>query len=450
MAPRMWLKVVVPVTAALLALAACSSHTSTPAPSTDLYVDPATGLDTNPGTKTEPVKTIAEALKDFTPGETIVLDAGTYDEISGETWAYTLPAGVVLQANTSGVVLSSTAGTNGFTANADATIVGVTLTGFHDALTATGGALTLENATFDSNYRGIALSNSAKATLTNTDFTGSGAGADLAAASSLTMTGGTVTGLTNVAFYADGSASLSLNQVQVSNTTSEIVELRQSATAVLTGCSIDNASPQGSGGSSSLVPSDSTTLTLANTNVGDAYGYAILTYGSATVTIQGGSIYGNGYGGINASGPLTIDGTSITSNSNDGVDATGTTTITNAFIDNNAQDGIYYDGSNTLKVRGTELKMNKIGVELAGAGGSADLGACGDAGNNVLQSTVSGSVGLFADLWTNSIISAEGNTWNPSVQGADGSGAYGPCLPPVGGPQSGSNITIGSGVGVYL
>ena len=168
------------------------------------------------------------------------------------------------------------------------------------------------------------------------------------------MTGGTVTGLTNVAFYADGSASLSLNQVQVSNTTSEVVELRQSATAVLTSCSIDNASPQGSGGSESLVPSDSTTLTLSNTNVGDAYGYAILTYGSATVTIQGGNIYGNGYGGINASGPLTIDGASIASNSNDGVDATGTTTITNAFIDNNAQDGIYYDGSNTLKVRGTD------------------------------------------------------------------------------------------------
>lgn len=444
MASRRWSLLTAPLLTAALALAACSSQPASPT-SSKLYVDPATGLDTNPGTKAEPLKTIAEALKDYAAGETIVLDAGTYNEISGEAWPYTLPAGVVIQANTSGVVLASNAGANGFNASADATFKGVTMTGFQNAVAASGGTLTLSNTTLDSNFKSLVLSGTAKADLSTTDFKGSGAGADLTASSSLTMTGGSVTGLTNTAFYADGSATVNLSQVQVTNTTYEALELRQTATAVLTACTIDNASPQGGGSGASLVPSDNSTLTLKNTNVGNAASYGILTYGSAAVNIQGGDIYGNGTAGINASGPLTIDGATVSYNGADGIEATGATTITNAVIDNNAQDGIYYDGTNTLKVRGTELKSNKIAVQLAGPGGMADLGTYSDQGNNVLQSTVTGSTGVYADTWTTTSIRASGNTWNPNVEGASATGIY-----LIGGsftgPDSGGNITLGSGV----
>lgn len=57
-----------------------------------------------------------------------------------------------------------------------------------------------------------------------------------------------------------------------------------------------------------------------------------------------------------------------------------------------------------------------------------DLGTPASPGNNVIQS--SQGIGVALQLWADEdfVLPAHGNTWRPSVQGADASGAYAPQL----------------------
>lgn len=433
------------VTASLLFLAACG--TSPGAGPSALYVKPDTGLDTNPGTASAPFKTIEKALTLVRSGESIVLYAGTYDEISGETWNYTVPAGVTLHGNTSGVILQSNTSAGGLTLSGDATIEGVTLKGFGGALMADAGALTLKNTTFDSDNNGIVLTASASATLTSTSFTGSGSGASLYNAATLSMSGGTVTGLDGDVFYITGTASIELTGVQVQDTTSYVLDMRQTSVATLTNCTITNSSPQGSGGSSSLDLVDSATLQLQDTGVDQAYGYAVLARdATTTVDIHGGTFALNGYGGISAAGYLAVDGANVSNNTGDGVDAAGSVVVTNSTLSYNTSYAVNVGSGGSIALFGSQLSGNGGGVILNGSGGNANLGTASKPGNNTIQNLSSGT-GL-AVFWTSGTIQAVGNTWNPSVQGADASGHYTSQL--LSGPMSGENFTMPSGVDVQL
>lgn len=446
MPSRKWSVLVGPVLATALTLVACSSPSTQPV--APVYVDPASGLDTNPGTQAAPFKTIAKALQAPASNGVIMLEPGTYDVASGESWPLSLPNGIELRGDGTGAVLVGSPTTNGLAVDAVVSLTDITLKGFQIAVVVSAGSLTVTGVTFDNDGEGMVLEGTSQALLTNTDFSGGGAGVAAQTASTFTMTGGTVSGLSGVAFYADGTSSLQLDQVQVTNTTAEVVQARTASTALLTNCSIDSSSPQGSTTGDSLSVAESSTLTLLNTTISGAAGYAVHSFGSSTTTITGGSIAGSGNAAIDAEASLTVDGTSILGNDT-GIYATGDATIRNAVIKNNTQAGIAYLGTSTLKVRGSRIENNLVGVDLEGTGGGglADLGGTTDPGANTIQAP-SGGTGLYAPNWTVSLVIAYGNTWVPSAQGADAGGGYPDGT--VSGPTSGQNYTLGSGVGLFL
>lgn len=436
----------VPLAGLVMALSACATTGSTTAP--DLYVDAAVGADTNPGTKAEPFKTIAAALAAADAGQAVVLEPGTYDEASGETWGYALASGAQLRAAASGVVLHTATGAAGFSLASGGVIDGVTFTGFDPAVGASGGDVTLDGDTFDADPLGVSATGSARVTLTGATFQGTGAGARLFESSALTMTGGSVTGLDAIAFAVNDNAHLELAQVTAQSVPSEVVSLHQSASATVSHSTISGSGPNTGGASASLLAADSSHLTLDHTEVALAAAYAVIgaAFGS-TVDVQAGTIHDSGYGGINSTGTVSVDGATIEHNHYAGLNVAGALTVTNAIIRDNGSAGIAYSGTATLKVRGSYLTGNGYGVSLGGTGGTADLGTATDPGGNFVQS-VSGGTGLNAPAWTNDTIQAVGNTWSPNVQGADAAGHYTSQI--VTGPVSGQNITLGSGVALQL
>jgi len=442
----------VAATASLLLLTACSSGAAGGGGGslTSLYVDPASGLDSNPGTKASPLKTIGKAVSLAKGGDTIVLMAGTYDEISGESWGYTVPAGVTLKGNTTGVVLQSNSHADGFTLSGDATVTGVTMKDFGAALSSSGGTLTMKNDTFTGNGYAAVLSSSAKATLATTDFTGSGWGLSLQDSASASVSGGTVDGIDGDAFDVSGSASLTLDGVQATGTHDDVVYLSQAATATISNCVFQDSSAQGSGGSSSVDLSGSSSVTLTDTSITGAYSNAVLSRDAGnSVVINGGSFSDNGGYGVESEGSLSVNGGSFDSNAYYGIVAVaGTAVISNAAMSYNARQGFYAEGSPTIKLRNDTLTDNSEGaVYLNSGSGSADFGTAGDPGGNTFQQTASGSVGLTV-LWTNAAVQAVGDTWNASVQGADAGGHYSSQV--LSGPLSGANITLVTGASLQL
>ncbi len=65
----------------------------------NLYVNPAIGNNTNPGTQQAPFKTITQALKVASPNTTIQLAEGKYSAENGETFPLTVPFGVKVIGN---------------------------------------------------------------------------------------------------------------------------------------------------------------------------------------------------------------------------------------------------------------------------------------------------------------------------------------------------------------
>lgn len=63
---------------------------------TTLYVNPATGKDSNLGSATTPFKTLTKALASATAGSTIHLADGTYNATTGELFPLVIPAGVMV------------------------------------------------------------------------------------------------------------------------------------------------------------------------------------------------------------------------------------------------------------------------------------------------------------------------------------------------------------------
>jgi hypothetical protein len=70
-----------------------------------------------------------------------------------------------------------------------------------------------------------------------------------------------------------------------------------------------------------------------------------------------------------------------------------------------------------------------------------DLGSAADAGSNTFTGNT--STGLRINLSSAGAAQAVGNTWNPNVQGADGSGRYASPVQETG-PASGANYIIGN------
>lgn len=431
------------------------------------YVDSAIGLDGNAGTMDRPFKTIQKALSVASAGQTVILFAGTYDAASGETWGYTLPAGVTLKANTSGVLLRGSGTGTAFTledgsridyvelerfgvalraSGASQTLTGAILTGNGTGLSADGtAAVTLTSAMLTGNSVGLSAIDTAQLTLGSVTIEGGRGGIELYESARLTMTGGTISGMgPNCAggvhgLYVGGAAEATLQNVTIRDVFGSAIELRQASSATVRNGSLFQDGSGGCGNGETIGVVESASLHLIDTNVTnghDPYALVLAYSPSVWIDLDGGQISGGNTAGVYAQGTLTVDWTSIGTSFYGIWVAEGQANVSNADIVGNGV-GIYVSQGPLLTLRMTEVRNSTTtGIQVFGA---VDLGTGASPGGNVITSNPTGVRASGAALYT---VSAVGNTWNPSAQGADVSGHYASAL--VTGPAGGSNYTLDS------
>jgi hypothetical protein len=423
-----------------LLLTACPGPT---APS-QLYIDPAKGLETNPGSLDKPLKTLKAALVQASSGptKTVVLLAGIYDGASGETWGYTVPDGVTVKANSAGVVLAGLQGKVALTLSGSAALSFLTLKGFDLAVQASAGSPTLTGVIFQENKTALKLSGSAQATLTDVTFSGNvpfSAGDTLAALllsdsaqatlnnpifkdtfpstltgqSKIILNGGSASGFGSAVMRMSGSSRLSCQGFSAQNILSSqtVLNLSENSLAELNKCSYLLQS--GAGDASLAFLSGSAQISLQEVS---ALGDLELGLGGAATraTVVGGFV-----GIVYSSGILTISGSSHRQLILSG----GSATVTNATISNSINSSVYVGGGN-LKLRGSKISSssNGMGLLVANTVGvlPPDLGSPSDPGNN----NFAGGEGVGLEVNAPVQVSAVGNTWKANVQGANAQGQY--------------------------
>ena len=341
--------------------------------------DPA-GADTNLGTAAAPFRTVKRAVEAAGPGDTIQLLDGVYDGTAGETWSYTLPAGLTIVGqsmagtNLFGPVVDgasadggSAPGTTGFLAPGGLTMKSLTLNAFDTAIAATGpGALTLEDLGVPD-----ALTTAVRAD---------------AAGVTVTVTGGALSGEQDAILLGDHCTSCTLT---------------------VTGASLDGALM----GGHTVEVSAMATGTHTVLQMVDVHGDISVTPGDATLSVSGSTIKEIGSearGTINfGGGALDVTDSTITLNAdNFGVNFAGETLTLSGVTIEGGHYGVYQLSGNA-KARGTKIQdYGYIGYYLAQ--GNLDIGTATEPGNDAFSSAATGPFvfGLYVDGVTQPVTSS--------------------------------------------
>jgi Protein of unknown function (DUF1565) len=447
-------------------ISASATITLQSATQTVLYVSAVNGSDTNPGSSSAPFKTLSKALSVASSGLTIKLQAGTYDASNGETYPETVPDGVsILVDNARNVFLIGKSTQDGLILAGSATLVGLDLQNFNTAIIATTGTQTLTNLAFNNNIRGLRLASNAQTTLNgNSSLANGKVGVALADTAKLVMEGGSIQDMTDAgaAAYASGidvvgSASLELTNITIANNpAATLLALRDSASAAIKSSKF-TGNGTGFFGGNTIVLLSSSSLELEDSEVRDNLkGTGIVLFdNSAALTIKGGCICTNKSNGIYSIGHVTLNGTLITGNGSGGIQiGGGTLDVTEAYVADNSDYGIHFNTrssttSSSLKVRKTYLRNSYIGLSINMKNtDSVDLGTSADPGNNVISNEAL-NLSIDKEAGGTVTVSAVGNTWDSSVQGADAAGHYPSSL--VTGPvTTGKNYNLVTGVSLQF
>lgn len=360
------------------------------------FVNPVSGADKNAGSADAPFKTLKHALSVVQSGQTVILYAGTYDGASGEDFGYTVPEGVTLKANSSGVMLVGLPSQNALTFAGDSSLQYLTFKGFATALTASSGSQALTGLAFEGNRYDLAWSGQAAATLQ--DCTSSGA---------------------SYALQAGGLSRLSILNGSFSGAERTAV-VQQSAVVSFDGTTITGGLLDAGG---------SSYLSLTDVELFGVDSYAVYVRDSSTqLRIQGGSFHDNTGNAsvISSSGQVTIDGASFSSNATAIGASAGTVTISNASIVNNSSYGVALGSGVAFKLRNSRVAGNAYGIYVSDASGGIDLGTASDPGGNTLQDNrnFSNSFGYNLGGGWSGVVQAVGNTWQANLQGSDAAGHY--------------------------
>jgi hypothetical protein len=452
--------------AGLLALAGPAS-----AAAKTLNVNPVTGKDTDSGTATKPLKTLAGALKLASSGDTVKLAGGGYGPgASGDQFPQSglpVPAGVTIEGALDGgfpaATLLGPGGGAALNLAGNATVRNLTWggQGFGVGLYAKQGTQALSNlfigtrseATANVDGRtfagGIVLRGTANAALNagaaganttgSTFFVNGGAAVLAVEQAHFTMNGGRITGgdqpncrtdAKGIVLFDAAQATLK-NILPFKNLAGSALGLTGTARATLSDSLIQRELPADCEPAPSVGLEGSASLTMDRANLlqnGTAdRGIGFLTTRAATLTYRGGSI--GGYANpIKATGEgnLTLQQANF-GNCRVCVDANGATgsiAITDSKLSAGRADIGVGVIAPTLKLRNSIIETAHTGILITGPG--ADLGTASDPGNNTFRgSTLPGATGVTVDTAVvTSTISAVGNTWNPNVQRADASGRY--------------------------
>jgi hypothetical protein len=268
----------------------------------------------------------------------------------------------------------------------------------------------------------ITLSNSADLHVSGGVFDGSGNGGDggswivVQNEATMTLSGVTLSNRTQFGLNISDSASVSL----INNTVLDHV-------GVANGC-------QGA-----ILVGGSATLSLNQAQISNSPGVAICVANGTTpttVNVTKGTFAHNLRGIFNPTGGgatavVTIDQSSFTNHAGDGITWNGfagtSFTITNSTFTGNGQGGIDFEGTGgSLSLRNSTVSSNiGLGVfigQSAATGVSADLGTQASPGLNTFTGNT--GTGLSVGLFPGQTLQAVGNTWNASQQGADANGHY--------------------------
>jgi hypothetical protein len=332
------------------------------------------GADTALGTTDAPFRTLKQAVQAAGPGDTIQLADGTYDATAGETWAYTVPAGLTVAGqSTAGTMLvapaadASGVGQNGLLAAANLTMRTLTMSAFDTAVSATGGG-----------------------TLTLTDVAVSGA---LTAAVSADVAGVTV-------MISGGS----LDSAQ------DAILLGDGCTSCILGVTGTGLSGSSMGGHTVEVTASASGSQTTLKQV-DVLGDVSVTADGSTLSISDSTIKEVGTesrGTINFSGIfLDVTNSTITLNAdNFGVNFAGQMLTLTTVTINGGKYGVYQLAGN-VKVRSTKVRdYGFMGYYLAQ--GNLDLGTATEAGGNSFASSATGDLvfGLYVDGITQPVTSS--------------------------------------------
>ena len=322
------------------------------------------GLDSQWGTAHSPYRSLGQALAVAGPGDTCVLEAGTYDAESGETWGYAVPDAVTLTGESA----------------AETVLEG----GVHPAPSATGtglaalnplGSLTVQKLSLADFDVAVDLARPAQVSLEGVAIRGNGTGLVVAAGgSSVKLTGGSVDAAAGAVEVAAACDACSLT---IDGTT-----LSESNTAPL--IQISEGSHHG-------------VLSFKNAELD---GSVLVLDRQATMTIEASHLRGNGNAALNFSGAqLDVTGSDIRADLGPfGINFNGgKMTLTDVTVEG-TEYGVY-QLAGTSKVRGSKFTgYSSIGYYYAA--GDLDLGTATEAGNNAFVGVGAEAYGLYVDTDT--------------------------------------------------
>lgn len=411
-----------------------------------LYVS-VTGDDTATGARVDPFETLAHAAGIAQFGDTIIFLDGDYDFGSFFT-VIDIPDGVdVVAENPGGVYITAEDGAL-MNLEGSSLIDGFEFQGFGPMLTAnseTDSTVTVTNSSFFECADGLpAIAAGGNATVMlvgeyGHDWGNCGSYAVLSADAHVIVNGGElqyVTGGDVNAFVAQDASRLDFLSVVAVDGNRQFLTQYDTSQVTITSSTISTrfSSVVTMTGSSALTVDDSD-LSL-DPDAADRLG-CIQNGMDAVGEIE---LYDSRFHhcakAISGVVPavLTLSGVEVDTMTVGGLELAGDDGGVISILDSNIHDTATYglrltadaggDQVLALTVRNTTFTGSSEGVRLLGAYGSGttwDFGTLAEPGGNTFLAT---TAGLAIDLGEGTFVSAVGNTWLPSQQGADGSGYY--------------------------
>lgn len=318
------------------------------------------------GTVEDPYRTLAFALTQTQPADTVLLLDGTYTSADGEVWPTFVPLGVTVRGESqSGTLLDGQlAGVHGVILQDGTTVADLSITGFNYGMGMIAGSGSVENVRAYQNAAGGLIG---------------------VATAELQVTGGRFDqNAIGISLY--NTASLSMAGAQVDNNGNTGVFLRDSASLEDSGSTVSD-NPYGVYAAMSSSADFSSSAVIDNTSRG------LWVNHTATATAQDSTFDGNLYGvWVSLSAEIMFEGGSASHNLRDGFffANAASATLHDVEIHDNDDDklgGVCFSGiaaftSGQLTLRDTSFQDNCFGIYTAIEASVFDLGTAVDPGGN--------------------------------------------------------------------
>jgi len=443
-----------------------------------LYVDPASGDDTNPGTDASPLRTITRATQLATAGESIFLKDGVYG--AGEPRpgnCIVIPPAVSVRAVRPGRArMVAVAAARGCALSvSDGLVEGIEFQDYEIALQFLSGTTTVRGVRVEGSDFAFALRGTARVTVSDpvvTGYVNTAFGVAIGVVeeqSLLTVQGGVFEGATTgiAMFMVRGDAQLVLEGTVLRDNARNAVRVSDSASLLLRDVTIDNCGRAAPGadmssifmGSLNSAPVRATSLRMERSRIVRApgNGIGVVYYGNRASNIEvrlfDSAVTDSGRRGlfvnpIAMADPalvitLEIQSSTVSRNAGGGILA-GLSALdirASLFSGNDVEIGASFHPS-SLRVHDSTFVDSEITVS-PGMSSACDLGTAAVPGANVFRPSGMMMTALRLDAPVS--CTAVGSTWLAMVQGADANGRYPAAGSSVAGPTMGANYTLVTG-----